>query len=106
MDNARVTFRQRKQETVEGRKVDAWADYYTAWADLPSQSMTERVEIQNRGLVDAVTLELRTCCRVEEIRRNQKQFRVMFRGVDYDLIGADYSRRRSGFIRFLASRAD
>lgn len=106
MDSARVTFQRRSQKTVGGRKVDAWADYYTAWADLPGLSMTERAEIQNRELIDAVTLEVRVCCRVEEIRRNQKQFRVEYHGATYELDGADYSRKRAGFIRFLASRAD
>lgn len=106
MNSGRVTFQKKEQSIQDGRKVETWADYYTAWADFPALSMREQTDVNNRQLTDAITLEVRVCQKVEALRADMKQFRAVYKGLIYDLKAADYSRSRAGFIRFLASRSD
>ena len=106
MNSGRVTFQQKTQEIVKGRKSETWADYYTAWADFPGLSMQEQTDVHNRELTDAITMEVRTCEKIEKLRKNMKRYRAVYDGAVYDLKSADYSRKRAGFIRLLASRAD
>lgn len=105
-NSRRVTFQRKTQKTVKGRQVDTWAPFYTAWSDFPAASMREQEAAQNLQLVDAITLEVRTCKKVEQMRKSLKDYRVEDRGLIYDLKSADYSRQHEGFIRLLASRTD
>ena len=106
MNSGRVIFEKKTQTIKDGRKSEAWAGFYAAWADFPALSMREQTDVNNRQLTDAITLEVRVCQKVEAIRKEMKQFRAVHKGMVYELKGADYSRSRAGFIRFLASRAD
>lgn len=106
MNSGRVTFQKKTETIVDGRRVDSWADYYTAWADFPALSMREQTDVNNRQLTDAITLEVRTCQKIEAMRADMKHFRAVYKGLIYDLKSADYSRSHAGFIRLLASRYD
>ena len=106
MNSGRVTFQKKTETTVDGRRVDNWADYYTAWVDFPVLSLREQTDVNNRQLTDAITLEVRTCQKIEALRADMKRYRAVYKGLVYDLKSADYSRSRAGFIRLLASRSD
>ena len=46
------------------------------------------------------------CEKVKEITANLKDFRVVYDGRTYTINSTDKSRKRQGWIRLLASRAD
>lgn len=106
MNSARITFEKKTQKIVDGRKVDAWAEFYTAWADLPALSVREQTDVNNRSLTDAITLEVRSCADVKTMLKDLKQYRAVYEGRPYTLQSADYSRSRRGWVRLLASRTD
>lgn len=106
MNSGRIIFEKKTQTVKDGRKSEAWAAFYATWADFPALSVREQTDVNNRQLTDAITLEVRVCQKVETIRKEMKQFRAVYKGLVYELKGADYSRSRAGFIRFLASRSD
>ena len=102
----RVRFERRTQKIVEGRKVDTWQEFHTAWADLPDLSMREQTDAHNKELTDAITVEVRVCRKVEEVRKKLKEFRLVYDGEIYQIHGSDYSRTHEGHIRLLAARTD
>ncbi len=106
MNSGRVIFQKKAEKVVEGRREDSWVDYYKAWATFPGLSMQEQTDANNRKLTDAITMEVRTCQKTEELRKDMKHYRAIHKGMIYDLKGADYSRKHEGFIRLLASRTD
>lgn len=106
MDSAKITFEKKTQTLKDGRKTDTWATHYVAWADLPALSVREQTDVHNRSLIDAITLEVRMCEKVKEITANLKDFRVVYDGRTYTINSTDKSRKRQGWIRLLASRAD
>lgn len=106
MDSARVTFESKKNEIVEGRKVETWVLFYGTWADLPALSVKEQTDVHNRALTNAITLEVRACRQVQEILDDLKKHRVIYKGKPYTLNSSDPSRRRAGWVRILASRTD
>lgn len=106
MNSGRVQFEKKTQAVLNGRRSETWAAFYVAWADLPGLSVEERTDVYNRTLTDAIVLEVRTCAKIDELRKDMKNFRVKYDGNVYALEGADYSRRREGYIRLLASRED
>ncbi len=106
MNSGRVTFQRRKDEVIGGRQQETWRDHYTTWADFPALSVKEQAEANNREMVDAITMEVRTCRKVEEMQRNMKDFRAAFKGRIYELKAADPSRQHAGFVRLLVSRAE
>lgn len=106
MNSARITFEKKTQKVEEGRKRDTWATFYAAWADLPGLSIREQTDVNNRSLTDAITLEVRTCEKVQDILDNLKQYRVIYKGKPYTLNSSDPSRSHEGKVRILASRTD
>lgn len=106
MNSAKITFQEKTQEVVEGRKRETWATYYVAWADLPALSVREQTDVHNRSLTDAITLEVRACDLVKKMVNDLKNYRAVYEGKPYTLNSADKSRSRQGRVRILASRTD
>lgn len=106
MNSARITFEKKNQEVVEGRKKDTWAKFYAAWADLPTLSIREQTDVNNRALTNAITLEVRSCEKIQAILDDLKQYRAIYKGKPYTLNSSDPSRSHEGWVRILASRTD
>ena len=105
-ESGRVKFQQKKTEIINGRKSESWSDWYSCWAAFPAASLKEQTDIHNQQLNEALTIEVRSCQKTEHMRQDMKRYRVIYRGVEYDLKSADYSRQHAGHIRLLASRCD
>lgn len=106
MNSARVKFEKKDQKVEEGRRVDTWAEFYSAWANLPGLSIKEQTDVSNRALTNAITLEVRHCAKVKAILNNLKHYRVIYDGEPYTLNSSDPSRAQAGWVRILASRTD
>lgn len=106
MNSARITFEKKKQTLKDGRKVETWEAYYTAWADLPALSSREQTTVHERSLTDAITLEVRICDKVKEMLADLKQYRAVYEGRPYTMNSTDKSRKHEGWTRILASRTD
>ena len=106
MNSARVKFEEKSQTTEDGRKVETWAEFYSAWANLPGLSIKEQTDVNNRALTNAITLEVRHCAKVKAILNNLKHYRVIYDGKPYTLNSSDPSRAHAGWVRILASRTD
>ena len=106
MNSARVKFEKKDQKVEEGRRVDTWAEFYSAWAHLPGLSIKEQTNVNNRALTNAITLEVRHCAKVKTILNNLKHYRVIYDGKPYTLNSSDPSRAKTGWVRILASRTD
>lgn len=106
MNSARVKFEEKTQTIEDGRKVETWAPFYSAWADLPGLSIKEQTDVSNRSLTNAITLEVRHCAKVQAILDNLKHYRVIYKGKPHTLNSSDPSRSHEGWVRILASRTD
>ena len=106
MNSARVKFEKKDQKVEEGRRVDTWEEFYSAWTNLPGLSIKEQTDVSNRALTNAITLEVRHCAKVKEILNNLKHYRVIYDGKPYTLNSSDPSRAQAGWVRILASRTD
>ena len=106
MNSARVKFEKKDQKGEDGRRVDTWEEFYSAWTNLPGLSIKEQTDVSNRALTNAITLEVRHCAKVKAILNNLKHYRVIYDGKPYTLNSSDPSRAHAGWVRILASRTD
>lgn len=81
----RIEIKKISREIIEGRQKETKADFYKCWCEAQDLSTTEKYTALQTELKETISFKVRSCKKVEEIRLNTKDFKVIYKGVEFDI---------------------
>lgn len=88
MQTGRIKVIRRESTVVSGRKQIKESDYYECWCTVKSLSTTEKYAALQTGIENVIVFEVRNCQKVEEIRKNLKEFYAEYKGTMFKIYDA------------------
>ena len=88
MQTGRIKIIRRESQIVDGRKQYTESTFYECWCEVKSLSTTEKYTALQTGIENAIVFEVRNCEKVENIRRNLKEFYAVYKGIEFKIYDA------------------
>ncbi|MBR1390909.1 MAG: phage head closure protein [Lachnospiraceae bacterium] len=84
----RITIIRTETKILDGRKTSEKTEYYRCWCDVQSLGTNERYTALQKGLENTIVFKVRNCQKMEEIRKNLKEFSAEYKGTEYKVYDA------------------
>lgn len=88
MQTGRIKIIRKETVVVNGRKQCKETLFYECWCEVKSLSTTEKYTALQTGIENAIVFEVRNCNKMDEIRRNMKEFYTEYKGTVFKLYDA------------------
>ena len=88
MQTGRIKIIRRESQVVDGRKEYTESTFYECWCEVKSLSTTEKYTALQTGIENAIVFEVRNCQKVEDIRKNLKEFSAEYKGTVFKIYDA------------------
>ena len=86
--NARIRIDRETTEVVGGRKKSVKQENYKTWCEEQSLGTTETYTALQTGIENAIVFKVRNCRKMEEVRKNLKEFYADYDGTEYKIYSA------------------
>lgn len=88
MQTGRIKIIRKESSVVNARKQYTESTFYECWADVKSLSTTEKYTALQTGIENVIVFEVRNCRKIEEMRRNLKDFYTEYKGTVFKIYDA------------------
>ena len=88
LQTGRIKIIRRESPVVDGRKEYTESTFYECWCEVKSLSTTEKYTALQTGIENAIVFKVRNCRKMEEVRKNLKEFYADYDGTEYKIYSA------------------
>lgn len=94
----RIKVIQKEVKVVDGRRTEIVSEFYRCWCDVQGLGTTEKYTALQTGLENTIVFKVRNCRKMEEIRRNLKEFYAEYKGTEFKIYDASPMFVDNGFV--------
>ena len=84
----RINIIRSTTKVVDGRKQPGKEIFYSCWCDVQSLTTSEKYTALQTKLENTIVFKVRNCKKIEEIRKNLKEFSAEYKGTEFKIYDA------------------
>lgn len=84
----RINIIRSTTKVVDGRKQPGKETFYSCWCDVQSLTTSEKYTALQTKLENTIVFKVRNCKKIEEIRKNLKEFSAEYKGTEFKIYDA------------------